>query len=68
MRLIDSETGRFKHIVAVYVVDMIVAGSDSDCECLREGLIKLFPVNDLDPLSWYTGCAFEYNKARESAK
>lgn len=43
----------------VHVRDMIVAGSGGDCERLRSALSTTCPANNLVPLIWYMGCAFE---------
>ncbi|CAN0484778.1 unnamed protein product, partial [Discosporangium mesarthrocarpum] len=46
-------------LVVTHVDDMIAAGSVGDCDALSEALLTEFPTNNLGPLSWYTGCAFE---------
>ncbi|CAN0422559.1 unnamed protein product, partial [Discosporangium mesarthrocarpum] len=46
-------------LVVTHVDDMIAAGSVGDCDALCEALSTEFPTNNLGPLSWYTGCAFE---------
>ncbi|CAN0494282.1 unnamed protein product, partial [Discosporangium mesarthrocarpum] len=46
-------------LLVTHVDDMIAAGSVGDCDALYEALSTEFPTNNLGPLSWYTGCAFE---------
>ncbi|CAN0497208.1 unnamed protein product, partial [Discosporangium mesarthrocarpum] len=46
-------------LVVTHVDDMITAGSAGDCDALCEALLTEFPTNNLGPLSWYPGCAFE---------
>lgn len=41
------------------VDDMIVAASSDRCDGLRNAFSESFPVNNLGPLIWYTGCAFK---------
>ena len=55
-------------ILAVHVDDMVIAGNSKDCEWLHERLCKVFPVNNLGPLTWYTGCAFERSSDKNSIK
>ena len=55
-------------ILVMHVDDMIVGGCERDCEWLRSVLSKTFPVNNLGPLTWYTGCAFEKNDECKSMK
>ncbi|CAN0472479.1 unnamed protein product, partial [Discosporangium mesarthrocarpum] len=57
LRYMDEEEVPF-HVVT-HVDDMIAAGSVGDCDALYEALSTEFPTNNLEPLSWYTGCAFE---------
>ena len=54
LRLLDSNS-KVRMILAVHVDDMIVAGNSEDCKWLHERLCKVFPVNDLGSLTWYTG-------------
>ena len=46
-------------IVGVYVDDLLVGGSDEDCESLLASLNKKFPTNDLGECTWYDGCGIE---------
>ena len=62
LRLLDSKPNAAKIMIAVHVDDMIVAGSKSDCDWLRDSLSKVFPVNKLRPLNCYTGCASERDR------
>ena len=54
--------------LVMHVDDMIIAGSSRDCEWLRAALSKSFPVNNLGPLTWYTGCAFERDSKSKTVK
>ena len=42
-------------IVGVYVNDLILGGSEKDCESLLASLNKKFPTNDLGECTWYNG-------------
>ena len=46
-------------IVGVYVDDLLVGGSEEDCESLLASLNKKFPTNDLGECTWYDGCGIE---------
>ena len=46
-------------IVGVYVDDLLVGGSEEDCESLLASLNKKFPTNDLGERTWYDGCGIE---------
>ena len=46
-------------IVGVYVDDLLVGGSEEDCESLLAPLNKKFPSNDLGECTWYDGCGIE---------
>ena len=46
-------------IVGVYVDDLLVGGSEEDCESLLASLNKTFPTNDLGECTWYDGCGIE---------
>ena len=48
-------------IVGVYVDDLLVGGSEKDCESLLVSLNKKFPTNDLGECTWYDGCDMERN-------
>ena len=48
-------------IIAVYVDDLLVGGSQEDCELLLLPLNKRFPTNDLGECTWYDGCGIERN-------
>ena len=62
LRLLDPKSKTVKIMLAVHVDDMIVAGSKLSCEWLRNVLSEKFPVNNLGPLNWYTGYAFERDR------
>ena len=68
LRLLDPKSKKVRMILAVHVDDMIVAGNSKDCKWLHERLCKVFPVNNLGPLTWYTGCAFERSSDNASIK
>ena len=68
LRLFDSKSKKVRMILAVHVDDMVVAGNSKDCKWLHERLCKVFPVNNLGPLTWYTGCAFERSSDSKSIK
>ena len=68
LRLLDPKSNDTKVMIAVHVDDMIVAGNKLDCDWLRSALSEAFPVNNLGPLNWYTGCAFERNRRRGTIK
>ena len=46
-------------IVGVYVDDLLVGGSEEDCESLLASLNKKFPINDLGERTWYDVCGVE---------
>ena len=46
-------------IVGVYVDDLLMEGSEEDCESLLASLNKNFPTNDLGECTWYDGCGIE---------
>ena len=46
-------------IVGVYVDDLLIGGSEEDCESLLASLNKNFPTNDLGWCTWYDGCGIE---------
>lgn len=46
-------------ILVVHADDIIIAGSDQDCEWLPLASSKAFRVNNLGPLAWFTGCILE---------
>ena len=46
-------------IVGVYVDDLLVGGSEEDCESLIGSLNKKFPTNDLGECTRYDGCGIE---------
>ena len=46
-------------IVGVYVDDLLIGGSEEDCESLLASLNKTFPTNDLGECTWYDGCGTE---------
>ena len=68
MRLLDPKSKTVKIMLAVHVDDMIVAGRKLSCEWLRIALSEKFPVNNLGPLNWYTGCAFERDRRNGTIK
>ena len=48
-------------IVGVHVDDLLVGGSEEDCESLLVSLNKKFPTNDLGECTSYDGCGIERN-------
>ena len=46
-------------IVDVYMDDLLVGGSEEDCESLLASLNKKFPTNNLGECTWYDGCGIE---------
>ncbi|CAB1106812.1 unnamed protein product [Ectocarpus sp. CCAP 1310/34] len=46
-------------IIVIYVDDILVAGSDEDCEELLASLNKKFPTKNLGECEWFDGCAIE---------
>ena len=46
-------------IVGVYVDDLLLGGSEEDCESLLASLNKMFPTNILKECTWYDGCGIE---------
>ena len=48
-------------IVSVCVDDLLVRGSEEDCESLLVSLNKKFPTNNLGKCTWYDGCGIERN-------
>ncbi|CAB1105045.1 unnamed protein product [Ectocarpus sp. CCAP 1310/34] len=46
-------------IIVIYVDDILVAGSDEDCEELLASLNKKFPTKNLGECQWFDGCAIE---------
>ena len=41
--------------------DLLVGGSQQDCEPLLLSLNKMFPTNDVEECTWYGGCGIERN-------
>ena len=48
-------------IIGVYVDNLLVGGSQEDCESLLLSLNKMFPTNDFGECIWYDGCGIERN-------
>ena len=48
-------------IMGVYVDDILVEGSQEDCESLLLSLTKKVPTNDLGECTWYDGSGIERN-------
>ena len=46
-------------IVGVYVDDLLIGGSEEDCESLLPSLNRRFPTNNLGKCTWYDGCGIE---------
>ena len=46
-------------IVDVYVDDLLIGGSEEDCESLLASLDKTFPTNNLGEFTLYDGCGIE---------
>ena len=46
-------------IVGVYLDDLLIGGSEEDCESLVASLDKKFSTNDLGECTWYDGCGIE---------
>ncbi|CAB1096632.1 unnamed protein product [Ectocarpus sp. CCAP 1310/34] len=46
-------------IIVIYVDDILVAGSDEDCEELLASLNKKFPTRNVGECEWFDGCAIE---------
>ena len=46
-------------IVGVYVSDMLIGGSEEDCQSLLASLYNTFPTNNLGECTWYDGCGIE---------
>ena len=46
-------------IVSVYVDDLLIGGSEEDCESLLTSLNKTFPTNNLGECTWYDGYGIE---------
>ena len=53
--------GKVELIMATYVFDIMIAGSDETCRDFHAALTTKFPVNNLSELTWYTGYAFKRN-------
>ena len=53
--------GRAELIMAVHVDDTVIAGLDEAYRDFHAALNTKFPTNNLDVLTWYTGCAFKRN-------
>ena len=68
LRLLQPDSNTVRMMIAVHVDDMIIAGNDDDCDWLRTSLSRIFPVNNLGPLTWYTGCAFERDRENGTMK
>ena len=47
--------------ISVYVDDLLVGGSQEDCESLLLSLNKTVPTNDSREYTWYEGCGIERN-------
>lgn len=50
-----------KIVLFVHMGDMIVAGNEKDSICLQEMLPICFPLKNMGPLTWCTGCTFEWD-------
>ena len=48
-------------IVGVYVDDLLIGGSEEDCEPLLASLNKKFLTNNLGECTWYDGCGIIRN-------
>ena len=48
-------------IIGVYVDDLVVGGSQEDCESYLLSLNKKFSTNHLGECTWYDGCGIERN-------
>ena len=46
-------------IIAIYVDDMLVAGSKEECNALLASLNRKFPTKDLGECTWYDGCGIK---------
>ena len=46
-------------IVGVYVDDLLIGGSEEECESLLASLNKRFPASNLGECTWYDGCGIE---------
>ena len=46
-------------IAGVYVDDLLIGGSEEDCESLLASLNKNFPTNNLGECTWYDGCGIK---------
>ena len=46
-------------IVGVYVDDLLIGGSEEDCESLLASLNKKNPTNNLGECTWYNGCGIK---------
>ena len=55
-------------IVGVYVDDLLIGGSEEDCESLLASLNKMFPTNNLGECIWYDGCGIERDVERGTIK
>jgi len=55
-------------IVGVYVDDLLVGGSEKDCNSLLVSLNKKFPTNNLGECTWYDGCGIERDMVLDTIK
>ena len=46
-------------IVVVYADDLLIGGSEKECESLLASLIKKFPTDILGECTWYDECGIE---------
>ena len=46
-------------IVGIYVDDVLIRGSEEDCESLLASLKVKFPTNNLRECPWYDGCGIK---------
>lgn len=53
-------------VLAVHVNDAIVAGSNTDCDCLHKHLDRRFPTNKLGVLTHHIGCRSKFDQKNNS--
>ena len=53
--------GNVELIMAVHVVDVVIAGSHKACRDFHAASNTKFPTNNLSEFTWCTGCGFKRN-------
>ena len=57
----DLNSVKLTHVFSegICVDDLLIGGSEEDCESLLASPNKKFPTNNLGECTWYNGCSIE---------